>query len=94
MFEKYLSNLEGPGYLTTHFASFRKMKHRSINVVAPTCADDIAILASKEHEVQALLDIVHDLTNRDIVTINPLKSDLVPLTRTNQEISVKLGKIK
>ena len=55
----------------------------NINVVAPTCADDIAILASNEHEAQALLDIVHDLTNRDIVTIKPLKSDLVPLTRIN-----------
>ena len=57
----------------------------NINVVAPTCADDIAILglANKEHEAQALLDIVHNLTNTDIVTINPLKSDLVPLTRIN-----------
>jgi len=64
----------------------------NINVVAPTCADDIAILASKEHEAQALLDIVHDLTNRDIVTIKPLKSDLVPLTRINREFSVKVGK--
>jgi hypothetical protein len=64
----------------------------NINVVVPTCADNIAILASKEHEAQALLDIIHDLTNRDIVTINPLKSNLVPLTRTNREFSVKLGK--
>ena len=66
----------------------------NINVVAPTCAYDIAILglASKEHEAQALLDIVHDLTNTDIVTINSLKSDLVPLTRINREFSVKLGK--
>jgi hypothetical protein len=64
----------------------------NINVVAPTCADDIAILASKEHETQALLDIVHDLTNRDIVTIKPLKSDLVSLTRINREFSVKVGK--
>ena len=63
----------------------------NINVVAPTCADDIAILASNEHEAQALLDIVHNLTNRDIVTIKPLKSDLVPLTRINREFSVKVG---
>jgi hypothetical protein len=45
-----------------------------------------------DNEAQALLDIVHDLTNRDIVTINPLRSNLVPLTRTNREFSVKLGK--
>jgi hypothetical protein len=63
----------------------------NINVVVPICADDIAILATKEHEAQALLDIVHDLTNREIVPIKPLKSDLVPLTRTNREFSVKLG---
>ncbi|CAC5387640.1 unnamed protein product [Mytilus coruscus] len=49
----------------------------NINVVAPTCADDIAILASKEHEVQALLDIVHDMTNKDFVSINPTKSEIV-----------------
>ena len=64
----------------------------NINVVVPTCADDIAILVSKEHEAQTLLDIVHDLTNRGIVTIYPLKSDLVPLTRTKREFSVKLRK--
>ena len=52
----------------------------SINVVAPTCADDIALLASKEHEVQSLLDIVYDSTRKYLVTINPKKSDLVPLT--------------
>ncbi|VDI74345.1 Hypothetical predicted protein [Mytilus galloprovincialis] len=28
----------------------------NINVVAPTCVDDISMLANKEHEVQALLE--------------------------------------
>ncbi|CAG2236421.1 unnamed protein product [Mytilus edulis] len=63
----------------------------NINVVAPTCADDIAILASKEHEVQALLDIVNDMTNKDFVAINPAKSEIVPLTKVQQQLNVYLG---
>ncbi|VDI59356.1 Hypothetical predicted protein [Mytilus galloprovincialis] len=63
----------------------------NISVVAPTCADDIALLASNKHEIQALLDIVHDSTKRDLVTINPNKSDLVPLTTKCENFSVQLG---
>ncbi|XP_076084498.1 uncharacterized protein LOC143055253 [Mytilus galloprovincialis] len=63
----------------------------NINVVAPTCADDIAILASKEHEVQALLDIVNDMINKDFVSINPTKSAIVPLTKVQQQLNVYLG---
>jgi hypothetical protein len=37
----------------------------NIRVVTPTCADDIAILGRNEHEIQTLLDIVHNLTNMD-----------------------------
>ncbi|CAG2193004.1 unnamed protein product [Mytilus edulis] len=47
----------------------------NISVVAPTCADDIALLA----------------TQRDLVTINPNKSDLVPLTTKCENFSVQLG---
>ena len=49
--------------------------------MAPTCADDIAVLAENQHEVQALLDIVENCTKRYLVTINPDKSDLVPITK-------------
>lgn len=62
----------------------------NIPLMAPTCADDIAILATKR-ETQALLDIVYDITNRDLVKINPTKSDLVPLTKSSNVTSVFLG---
>jgi hypothetical protein len=60
--------------------------------VAPTWADDIAILGRNEHEIQALLDIIHNLTiNMELVTINPSKSDLVPLTKSHTQIDINLG---
>ncbi|VDI15518.1 Hypothetical predicted protein [Mytilus galloprovincialis] len=64
----------------------------NIKVMAPTCADDIAVLAENQHEVQALLDIVENCTKRDLVTINPNKSDLVPITKCQSNFSVYLGK--
>jgi anaerobic C4-dicarboxylate transporter len=51
----------------------------NINVVAPTCANDIAILAGNEQELQSILDIVHNLASNDLTQINPSKSELVPL---------------
>jgi hypothetical protein len=35
----------------------------NIRVVAPTCADDIALLVSTQSAAQALLDIVSDITS-------------------------------
>jgi len=63
----------------------------NINVVAPTCADDIAILAGNEQELQSILDIVHNLTSNDLTQINPSKSELVPLTKVKNDFSVYLG---
>jgi hypothetical protein len=50
----------------------------NIRVVAPTCADDIALLVSTQSEAQALLDIVSDITSKDLVKI-PCSSNLVHL---------------
>jgi tetraacyldisaccharide-1-P 4'-kinase len=49
----------------------------NLRVVSPTCADDIAILACSKHEAQALLEIALILTDKDLVRINPTKTDLV-----------------
>jgi hypothetical protein len=38
----------------------------NINVSSPTCADDIALLGCKGHELQALLDIVQYSIGRDL----------------------------
>ena len=56
----------------------------NIRVVAPTCADDIALLVSTQSEAQALLDIVSDVTSKDLVKINPSKSELVPLRKKTE----------
>ena len=37
---------------------------------SPTCADDIALLGCKGHELQSLLDIVQYSIGRDLVAIN------------------------
>ena len=59
--------------------------------MAPTCADDIAILGRNEYKNRALLDIVYNLTNMDLVTINPSKSDLVPSTKSHTQIDISHG---
>jgi hypothetical protein len=67
------------GESTGKKARGKKYGRRSrIRVVAPTCADDIALLVSTQSEAQALLDIVSDITSKDLVKINPSKSELVP----------------
>lgn len=43
----------------------------NISVAAPTCADDIAILANNTSQAQGLLEIVYHHTKRDLVKINP-----------------------
>ena len=65
----------------------------NIRVMAPTCADDIAILGTSG-ELQALINIVEHCTNRDFVKINPNKSDLVPLMKTDRQISLKFANDK
>ena len=62
----------------------------NIRVVAPTCADDIALLVSTQSEAQALLDIVSDITSKDLVKINPSKSELVPLTKRHSDFSLRM----
>ncbi|VDI68851.1 Hypothetical predicted protein [Mytilus galloprovincialis] len=48
-----------------------------IQVPAPTCADDIAVLANSTADAQGILDIVQHHTSRDLVKINPTKSEVV-----------------
>ncbi len=50
-----------------------------INCCAPTCADDVAILATTPGDLQTLLDVVHNYTTDERYLINPQKSAVVPL---------------
>ena len=49
----------------------------NISVAAPTCADDIAVLANTNAEAQAILDIVNYHTRRDLVKITSEKFDAI-----------------
>ena len=59
-------------------------------VATPTCADDILVLAKSEPELQGIVDIIYHHTQRDLVKINPQKSELV-CHHTKQDIKVNLG---
>jgi hypothetical protein len=63
----------------------------NLRVVSPICADDIAILACSKHEAQALLEIALILTDKDLVRINPTKTDIVPLTRKATNFELNMG---
>ena len=58
----------------------------NIGVASLTCADDIAILANSDTELQDILDIVHHHTQRDLVEINPDKSDLIAYNTKDEKI--------
>ena len=47
------------------------------SIATPTCADDILVLAKTESELQGIMDIIYHHTQRDLVKINPQKSDLI-----------------
>ena len=64
----------------------------NIAVPAPTCADDIAVLANSVLETQGILDIVSHHTTRDLVKINPQKSDAVVYNKKGKpEIDLEFG---
>ncbi|CAG2249344.1 unnamed protein product [Mytilus edulis] len=58
-----------------------------IQVPAPTCADDIAVLANSTADAQGILDIVQHHTSRDLVKINPTKSVAVLYNAKGSNIS-------
>ena len=65
----------------------------TISVAAPTCADGILILAHSECELQSIMDIIYHHTQRDLVKINPQKSDLI-CYNTSSERKINIGDCK
>ena len=51
----------------------------NIPVAAPTCADDIALLANSQENLQSMLNIIEFCSKKDKVTINPEKSEILPI---------------
>jgi hypothetical protein len=76
-------------FVTVHDKKYGE-KIGNIRVVAPTSANDIALLVSTQSEAQALLDILSDITSKDLVKINPSKSELVPLTKRYSDCSLRM----
>ena len=63
-----------------------------IPVAAPTCADDIAVMANTISEAQGILDIINYHTKRDLVKINPDKSDAIFYNnKETKDVTLKLG---
>jgi hypothetical protein len=61
----------------------------SIAVIGyPTCADDIALLGCKGHELKSLLDIVQYSIGRDLVTINPANRLECPKVKIDKQIQL------
>jgi hypothetical protein len=65
----------------------------TISIATPSCADDILILANSECELQSIMDIIYHHTQRDLVKINPQKSDLI-CYNTSSERKVNIGDCK
>jgi hypothetical protein len=43
----------------------------NINVCAPTCADDVALIAYKPFDIQTMVDIAVDFSKRDGYQLQP-----------------------
>jgi hypothetical protein len=67
---------------------------RNINVSSPTCADDIALLGCKGHELKSLLDIVQYSIGRDLVTINPANRLECPKVKIDNNEITEVKKAK
>ena len=62
-----------------------------IGIAAPTCADDIAVLANNQIEAQGIIDIVEHHTRRELVKINPIKSDLIMYKGKKLDANISIG---
>ena len=62
-------------------------------VSAPTCADDIAVIATSVAEAQGILHIINHHTKRELVKINSAKSDIIiyDSKKCKEEMDLKLG---
>jgi hypothetical protein len=59
----------------------------SIQVASPICADDIALLGEWT-DIQAMLNVIEHHTKRDMVKINPDKSEVILLWHVAQNLTM------
>jgi hypothetical protein len=56
---------------------------RNINVSAPACADDIALLGESK-DIQAMLNLLEHNTKRDLVKLNLEKTEIINVSKALQ----------
>ncbi|XP_062585188.1 uncharacterized protein LOC134246859 [Saccostrea cucullata] len=71
------------------------VKIGTLDITAPTCADDIALLTKNQRDAQILTNLVNTASNKDRFTINSAKCEILTFKthqkKYQQEIEVKLG---
>ncbi|XP_063436398.1 uncharacterized protein LOC134717834 [Mytilus trossulus] len=58
----------------------------SISCCAPTCADDIAIVGSNPFDIQVLINMAYDYSQREGYLLQPEKSVILPI-KTNSQVA-------
>ncbi|CAC5418774.1 unnamed protein product [Mytilus coruscus] len=73
--------------LLNNFVEFKLGgKIGSISCCAPTCADDIAIVENKPFDVQVLINMAYDYSQREGYLLQPEKSVILPV-KTNNKVT-------
>ncbi|CAG2232446.1 unnamed protein product [Mytilus edulis] len=63
----------------------------NINCCAPTCADDIALLACNPLDIQTMVDIAVDFSKREGYHLQPSKSVILPVKSKAKSMETNLG---
>ncbi|CAG2239701.1 unnamed protein product [Mytilus edulis] len=63
----------------------------NINCCAPTCADDVALLACNPLDIQTMVDIAVDFSKREGYHLQPSKSVILPVKSKAKTIETNLG---
>jgi hypothetical protein len=56
----------------------------SIKWCAPTCADDIALTGSNPQDIQTMINIAYDFSQREGYSLQPTKSVILPVKTSNR----------
>jgi hypothetical protein len=63
----------------------------NINVCAPTCADDVALIAYNPLDIQTMVDIAVDFSKREGYQLQPAKSVILPVNSKIKTIVTNEG---
>ncbi|VDI14872.1 Hypothetical predicted protein [Mytilus galloprovincialis] len=63
----------------------------NINCCAPTCADDIALISNNPFELQNMINLAVDFSQREGYLLQPQKSVVLPIKTCNKMLDVEQG---